>query len=337
MMAKKILTFAILVLLLGSFGCAGSNTGTDASGSKLQKPMLIGVSVSPKSFSEEDFRAFFEKVGRAGNVVTWTGDWNEISKSGQGADVTAALSETYKYTPVIIAQFFSQDTGSVLRSLDQKTKQEYITKAEQFAQKYKPQYLGFGVEINLLYESAPEDFEDFALFFDTVYDAVKKKSPQTKVFTVFQLERMKGLHGGLFGGENSADKSQWDLINKFPKADLIGFTSYPYLIYHDPSEIPSDYYTEIKKHVKKPIGFTEIGWHSFTALEGWESSEEEQEEFIKRFFELTKGTDPAMVVWPFMYDPLLPEPFTSIGLITRDEKEKRAWKEWMRHLESEKR
>jgi len=29
---------------------------------------------------------------------------------------------------------------------------------------------------------------------------VKSVSPQTKVFTIFQLEQMKGLNGGLFGG-----------------------------------------------------------------------------------------------------------------------------------------
>jgi hypothetical protein len=45
----------------------------------------------------------------------------------------------------------------------------------------------------------PEGYDEFVELFAEVYGAVKEASPETSVFTVFQLERMKGLWGGLFG------------------------------------------------------------------------------------------------------------------------------------------
>lgn len=36
---------------------------------------------------------------------------------------------------------------------------------------------------------------------------------------------MKGLQGGLFGGFNDAAQAQWQLIDRFPKADFIAFTT----------------------------------------------------------------------------------------------------------------
>jgi hypothetical protein len=183
----------------------------------------------------------------------------------------------------------------------------------------------------MLAEKSPEDFEKFVRLFAGTYDAVKQKSPDTKVFTIFQLEHVKGLKGGLYGGVNDPAAADWALIDRFPKADLVGFTTYPGLIYKDPSGIPADYYVEIRNHTSKPVAFTEIGWQSEAWPAGWESGDVEQAAFVTRFFELTGSLDKEMAIWSFLYDPAAPKPFDSMGLIKKDGTVRPSWNAWIDH------
>lgn len=288
--------------------------------------VLKGVSLSPKSFEADDFTSFFEKATQAGQVISWAGDWNELANGGPR--VLAELASTYNYIPVVEVQFFEQSTGQLLRPLSEETKRIYITSAVSFAETFNPEYVGFGIEINALYQKSPEDFDEFVVLYRDVYDAVKAVAPDTKVFTVFQLERMKGLNGGLFGGKNDPDTAHWFLLDLF-KSDIAVFTTYPGIIYKNPSEIPADYYTEIRLYTEKPVAFTEVGWHSSSAIPGWESSESEQAAFVKTFFALTKNMDVELVIWSFLYDQDIFEPFTSMGLYTSEGDAKKAWDIWV--------
>ncbi len=289
---------------------------------------LKGVTLTPKSFGSDDFVDFFAKAKLAGNIVTWSGDWLELSNEKSGPQVLVSLSANFNYEPIIVLQFFTQSDGKLLRPLDVSNKQKYKNSTIDFVKKYKPKYLGIGIEVNVLFEKSPADFEEFILFYNELYDAVKQESKETKVFTVFQLEKMKGLNGGLFGGVNDAAKSQWFLLDKF-KSDVFAFTTYPGLIYKNPAEIPKDYYLEIKSHTSKPIAFTEIGWHSNSELVGWESSELEQAEFVSSFFNLTKDLNTEFLVWSFLYDQNTFEPFSTMGLFGKDGVEKKAWGVWV--------
>ncbi|WP_373232037.1 hypothetical protein [Cohnella sp.] len=295
----------------------------------LNKP-LKGVSLSPKSFQPDDISDFFNKIDKKVDAVMWAGDWTELGVKGAAPEVVATLSGQYGYTPIIAAQFFDSK-GKVLRKLDENTRKTYRDLATDFTGKHKPKYLGLGIEVNTLYENSEEDFDIFVRLFDDVYDAIKAKSPDTVVFTVFQLEKMKGLHGGLFGGINNPDQPEWALLDRFTKADAVAFTTYPGIIYKDPSDIPTDYYSSIRQFTgDKPILFTEIGWHSSTLVKGWESSEAEQEQFIKTFFDRARDMNKEMAVWSFLYDPEHDEPFTSMGLFRRDNGQaKLGWEEWL--------
>ncbi len=327
-----------IVLLIGIMlmGCTQqgpsppNTTGPDGNHQPRASTLQKGITLTPKSFQGSDFTGFFAKANQTGDIVSWAGDWNELADTENGGPkVVTELATTYGYIPLVEAQFFTQSTGQLLRPLDEANKQSYKDSAAAFAEKYKPEYMAFGIEVNTLHEKSPGDFEKFASFYSEVYDAVKNASPGTKVFTIFQLEGMKGLHGGLFGGTNDPDSSEWELLDRFQKSDIIGFTTYPGLIYKDPSEIPSDYYTEISAHTSKPVAFTEIGWHSDAGPAGWESSEVEQAQFISRFFSLTHGLDKEMAVWSFMYDQNATEPFKSMGLYQSDGMAKQAWDAWI--------
>jgi hypothetical protein len=289
-----------------------------------------GVAFTPKSFEPVDFVDFFQKAGQAGGVVSWAGDWNELGDTVDGAPkVVAELAPEYALIPMVEAQFFTQSTGQLLRPLTEETKQSYKQVAAVFAKKYQLKFLALGIEVNILWEKSAADLDLFVPFFAEVCDTVKTVSPNTKVFTIFQLEKMKGLSGGLFGGTNDPNNAEWELLNRFPKSDLIAFTTYPSLVFGSPSEIPTDHYAEVKSHTSKQIAFTEIGWHSSASPAGWESSEAEQAEFVQRFFNLTRGLDEEMAVWSFMYDQNTGEPFNSMGLLRSDGITKSAWNKWV--------
>ena len=183
--------------------------------------------------------------------------------------------------------------------------------------------------MNILQEKAPADFDAFVALFARTYDAVKTASPDTQVFTVFQLEKMKGLSGGLFGGKSDPDRNEWSILERFAKADFLAFTTYPGLVYTEPSEIPANYYDEIKLHTGKRIAFFEIGWQSVSVSDSWQSSETEQADFIRQFFALTKDLKPEFRIWSFLYDQNTIVPFNSMGLFRPDGTPKPGWDAWL--------
>jgi hypothetical protein len=282
---------------------------------------LKGVSVSPKSFKPEDFQDFLQKVGETQDVLLWAGDWMEVHEDKAPKTFTE-LSQKYHYTPIIEVGHYIQETGELFRPLDEYS-QVYLDSTLEFITEYKPPYFGIGVEINIFAEKNPEAFEAFVPFYNQVYDLIKEASPNTKVFTVFQLETMKGLDMW----EIKENTPHWEMINLF-KHDIVAFTTYPGLFYRDVSDIPHDHYSDILLHVSKPVAFTEIGWHSSNSLVGWESSESEQADFINKFFELSKDMNIEIAIWSFMYDPDIIEPFDSMGLITRGGHNRLAWDIW---------
>jgi hypothetical protein len=134
----------------------------------------------------------------------------------------------------------------------------------------------------------------------------------------------------LFGGVNDPAEADWDLLGRFPDADLISFTTYPTLIYQDPAEIPDDYYTEVLEHTDKPVAFTEIGWLGESSIPGWESDAEEQAEFVSRFFDLIEPIEPELVMWSFLFDQAeAPISFATAGLFAASGEARPSWDVWL--------
>lgn len=283
---------------------------------------LKGVSVSPKSFESQDFHNFLEKVMETQDVLLWAGDWLEVHNGGAPLIFTN-LAQQYDYTPIIEVGHYIQESGELFRPFEEYN-QLYLDSTIDFVSEYKPPYFGMGVETNIFAQKNPEAFEEFVPFYNKVYDAIKEVSPHTKVFTVFQLETMKGLDMW----EIKENSPHWNMIDRF-KHDIVAFTTYPGLFYRDVTDIPNDHYSEILSHVSKPVAFTEIGWHSASSPVGWESSESEQAEFIYAFYDLTKHMEVEIAVWSFMYDPDIIEPFNSMGLIDEDDHARLAWDVWI--------
>lgn len=189
-------------------------------------------------------------------------------------------------------------------------------------------FLGFGVEINsFLYEKSPDDFDWFVETFPQVAKAVLGVSPGTVVFPGFQLERLRGLKVGLFGGERTTP--EWELIDLFPEADAIGFTTYPGLVHRDPASLPTQYYDQILDHTDKPIIFTEVGWQAGGELGEATGTPAKQDAFVDYYLPKLSALS-EMVIWSFLYDQEAGGPaFQSVGLIDSTGGERPAWSIWL--------
>ena len=290
---------------------------------------LRGVSVSPRSAQPNDIISFFKEARGAGNALVWSGDWKEFEYARGFPTLLVEQCYLNKLTLVIEVTAFSQSGGKLLRNLDEKTLQKYVSGAADFASQYRPRYLGLGVEVDALYTRSPADFDKFVKLFDRTYDAVKAVSPDTKIFTVFQLEKINGLNGGLYGGTDDPSKNLWFLLDKFPRADFVAFNTYPGMIYATPLDIPADYFNDIKTHTSKPLAISGTGWQSAAGPAGREGSEDQQAEYVQAFLWRTRDLNFDFTTWSYLYDSTaLAEPFNSMGLLRGDGTPRRAWYGW---------
>ena len=119
------------------------------------------------------------------------------------------------------------------------------------------------------------------------------------------------------------------MIDRFPDADIIGFTTYPGLVFASPDDIPDDYYRRLGDLAGgRPIAFTEMGWQAGGDFGPYSGTPESQARFVERFGELTERTDVAFVVWSFLFDQAVPAPFDTMGLIAADGTPRPAWERW---------
>jgi len=269
---------------------------------------------------------FFSKASQGASVVEWAGDWEGLG--GSSPSEVARLVTQHGQRLMVVVQFFSQADGHLFRPLNSSNVQHYLSVSASFASEYKPAYFGIGVEVNILYEKNQSAFGEFLSVYSQAYDAVKAASPETSVFTTFQLEKMEGMSGGLYGGTNDPNKTEWQLLSDFPKDDVLAFTTYPSLVFHSPSDLPVDYYGAISQHSNKTIGFTEVGWHTGPAPGGWNGSESSQSEFVSLFLHQARTANAAFGVWSFLYDPAVQVPFNTMGLFAGNGTQKSGWPAW---------
>jgi hypothetical protein len=284
----------------------------------------------PRNFPNStgsDWQDFFNEVPKVGEVFGDYVSWDDLPyESGipEQIHTTVDLCEKNGMTPVIAIGY---NLNNVDEGYFNESGQAYLDVILTTVDLFQPEYLAIGVEVNNLYfRKSPEVFDEFVSFYKDSYDKVKQINQETKVFTIFQLEHMKGA-AYLSGIEHPP---QWDLIEKFDgKLDIVGFTVYPFLEYTSVADIPSDYYTEITTYTNKPIAFTEMGWPSNLSLIN--SSEQEQVHFLLNLLEQTKGMNIELFIQSFLHDAHFSDIyiFDTVGLKMNNGDEKLIYDYWL--------
>lgn len=290
---------------------------------------LRGVSLSPASYTASGLTSFLGKVETIPHAaLEWQGDWQELGQANTGASLVMTNASSHHYTPLLVVSAFKdggKSSSVPIRPLTDSQIASYVASARNYARTYRPAYFGIGVEVNRIYETSPQNYQLFLDLFHEAVTAIHAVSPDTKVFTTFQLERLRGLRGGLYGGVNDQAKNDWQLVDDFKDADLLAFSSYPGIVYQSLDAIPSDYYSSVAAHTSKPLAFTELGWPAADQAAGWTSSPQTQAGFIALFWSQTAKLPVKFSIWSFMYDQAVSAPFNHLGLVDADGSPRPAW------------
>jgi hypothetical protein len=242
---------------------------------------------------ETMYRSFAPTGGSVGVYTNWYDSADKAGAVPLVVPATIAASRKYAFGPVIVAFGVAKDAGNgrVVSTVNWSSpeRERFLEMVTAVARDYGPEFIALGVEVNRLWASDPVAFEGFVKGYADAQAAIKKVAPSTKVFTVFQLELLRG--GAYLTTGQRSSPAQWDLVARFgDKLDLVGFTTYPFLQYASPAEVPADYYTSVAQRLGRSFAFTEIGWPSARPASipaAYAATPADQAAFVERFFTLT--------------------------------------------------
>ncbi len=345
------IAFAIASLTL--VGCASEARIApvpSATGIGSPRTFAMGLSSLPADLTEESYARAFEQAASAGEVILIqrTPPWEEMV-SGTVSDTTAQntrreieLAERYGLDLFVAIDPTDASAGrSQLAGLpdelrgagfaDEGVRRAFIAYAQYVAENYRPKYLALGVEVNSYAPRHPEDFRQFVSLYHEAYQAVKQLSPDTSVFTIFQLEELQGLLPA-----EAPHPPQWDLISRFePRLDVLAVSSYPSLVFPDVAQLPPSYFAQLRAYSQRPIAIAEMGYSSGPAPGDTSGTNEEQQAaFLNQALVSAQQLSMTLVVWFSGQDPTFTAgpPFDKlqhIGLKRQDGTAKPAWLVWL--------
>lgn len=339
-MNRKVLIVAAILAMLAT-GCAQEPLNA--------RSFFVGIGPIPRQFpgTEETWLEMFEMIPEVGDLVLAQSKWRDSKEeSGIVPEIMRLVHEQKrKYGNYEISyglSFMEQGMGTLTNCLDteknptndwtnQDAQEKYKQAALTLCKDYKAKYVALAIEVNTYYQhpqGSKDDFERFVEFYKKTYDELKKECPDTQIFVTFQLEELKGLGDASWGYDV---EPAWEVLDMFDgKLDLIAFTTYPFLEYNFPEDIPEDYYTTIiddlpEQYKNTKIAFTEIGWSS------QRPDKEAQVTFLNVFLEQTEILNLEYIVWVFMHDinpDLTAPPGFGVGLREYTGEPKQVWYAW---------
>lgn len=304
----------------------------------LSRKCFIGVSgYSPANFpssTASQVSRFWSEVNTAADVYGVHVDWTDTN-------ILYEASSNFDGDIELVLGFQKPEEWELLS-------EKYLEKLTSLLNNGKQiKYVAIGNEVNTLYKQYPDKFDKFIAAYNLIYDEIKKKFPEVKIFTTFQYELLTGK--GYLSQGTERSKNQFELLEKFKdKLDLIGLTVYPYFDLNHPKQVETDYFKDLRRYTDKPIAITETGWmsrktfggdRSFISAKGLTGSEDEQVDYIKVLLELCNQEKITFINWLGLNDFVEwtdgdngtkgYEVFDSIGLKKHDGSPKMAWNYWM--------
>jgi hypothetical protein len=198
-----------------------------------------------------------------------------------------------------------------------------------------PDHLGLALETNLIRLAAPDSiYQGVKQAANTAAARVRIIDANVPLSVSVQAEVAWGRIGG-----NTAYVGVATDYTDFPFIKELGISSYPYLTYANPSDMPLNYYAQLAAGHNTPVFVSEGGWTSanITAF-SVQSSPAQQQAFIRRqaqllaqanaigLFQLT-FTDLSLSAWPATDSAEL-IPFAFLGMVDSNFVAKPAFTTW---------
>ena len=338
-------------------GCLNGNQSSSLRGPTVARPAPAGeprsvklaFSALPPARTSEAYNATFATAGQYADaiLIQRAPPWADFLPGGR---VSRTTSDSTRLETALVKQyglslFFAIDPtdGVVQRtrianlpaSVDPQTgfrdpdlRNAFLAYTTYVVKNYKPEYLAIGVEVNMLYERVPDQFEAFVSLYREAYDVAKAANTKTKVFPTFQLEDLQGTFGVV-------RPPHWDVLDRFRgRMDTLAVSTYPYLAdMRTAAELRVEYFSQLRQHWDGEILIAETANPS-APVEGHAvvGTEEDQLAYLARVLGDAEANRFSMVVWLAALDPAVSQgagsSLRAIGLRKGDGANKLAWTLW---------
>lgn len=302
------------------FICLFSNSDR---GESLPKRTLLGIGYSPARMpfpSDVDIERFFDEASQIGSGVVLTIDWHSMRSVGRirkiaGLARSHGLKLHLYLDPIALegrrTTLSLPESAGGISLRDPAVRRKFADDAVELAA-LGPDYLGLATEANLFAENSAE-YPPLLTLIGETYRRVKKRYPSMPVTVSFQWDVM-------------SSRGDFELLRQFSGIiDVYSFTSYPDEFGNATPDVPSDYFSGIRKALPDSrIGISELGWSSAPP-----GSERRQADFMQRVPALFKGLGAEYVMLAELHDvPIFSGDqarLNAIGLRTVDDLPKESW------------
>jgi hypothetical protein len=343
---------AAIAVIAAATACGGGNSDEPRTEGP-PRSFMMGISSLPRELNSEAYGEAFELADTSGELVLiqrappWTNFLPDGEISDETAATTAAEVEALKDNDLSLFFAIDPTDGATGRDRlvdlpaevaagnfgDPAVQSALLAYAEYVALNYKPDYLAFGVEMNLYFNKNENDVESFRALYLEAYDRIKQASPDTSVTVTMQYEDLQALLP-----TEDRHFPQWPLLQSFEESlDVVAISTYPSFAFPNTASIPENYYTQLRAYTDRPIVIAEMGYSSEAGVQGINSgTEEDQAEFVQRIAREAEEMSMPFIVWFAGWDPTYAKDspyvaFQHIGLRRGDDTEKPAWALWSEH------
>ena len=112
--------------------------------------------------------------------------------------------------------------------------QAYTNYCREMIRAFEPDFMAYGIEVNMLAEKDPLLFEEYCEMAAAVYRTLKKEHPDLPLFLTLQLET--------FIKDPLSQKAAIEKL--LPFTDYIAASSYPFLNNRRPGNLPADWFSK---------------------------------------------------------------------------------------------
>jgi hypothetical protein len=273
----------------------------------------MGLGSVPRELNADAYADAFRLAGENGELVLIqrVPPWEDFLPGNQisaaTADTTAAEIDAARDNG--LALFFSIDPTDAATGRDRLAalpagyeghgfddpdiRAAFIAYAEYVALNYRPQYLALGVQMNLYFGQADANLDAYIGLYEEAYHGVKAIAPDTSVTLTFQYEDLQGLLP-----TEDRHFPDWPLLDRFaPFMDVVAISTYPGFVYSRTSDIPQNYYSQLRAFTDKPIVIAETGFSSEPEGTEMAGSEEEQSAFVERILQEAEDLRMPAIIW----------------------------------------
>jgi hypothetical protein len=219
--------------------------------------------------------------------------WSPLVESPlQNAVWLGRVAANHERSLTIAIDWMDNDRENVLHSAKKQwsfqeewVEKRFLSDVSILADKYRPNFLVLGVEVDFMALKKPAIFRDFVITYGKAYRIAKLKSPTTKVSVSFQFEQIVKSNGSIISIADSP------IVRSFgPLLDILGLSVYPCQLFSSPDNLADDYLSSVIPS-KTKVAIFETGWPSS------KRDENLQTEYVKWILQATSKISADLLVW----------------------------------------